>query len=274
MTACLAESLAWIGLPAEVNSALTAWNWPPRQVAAITGQLTAGETPAANTHPALAALAAIEGLANMRALHRKRGVSDVISQATAADLALWIREYHRRKGTWGLAETSWLRHHLAGRLFRLGRLQFMPAACGFPSLLPTDPVRAGDSVLEVHIPADSPLRPADCLAAFKAAAVFFTHEHWLGFTCESWLLSPQLNELLPKESNILAFQQFFTPLSHYMDDRQMIERVFGCFPLNMATAPQVTALQRAVLIYYNAGKQLQGAAGFRPRYSNADNKKI
>lgn len=197
--------------------------------------------------------------------HRRRGVPEEVSQATAADLALWMREHYRRHSVWGLSEGGWLCHHLAGRLFRFGRLQFMPGICSFPELRPTDPLQAGDPVLEVHIPAGEALLPEACLASFAAATAFFAHEPWRGFTCESWLLGAQLSAVLPPDANILAFQRFFIPLPGHMDDRQMIERVFGVWPLDPATAPRETKLQRAVLAHYAAGGCLEGGVGFRPR---------
>ena len=215
--------------------------------------------------PATAALAAVDALPTMRERHRARGVAESVSRATAADLGLWIREHHRRHGAWGLSETGWLRFHLAGRLFRLGRLQFMPAACNLP-LRPGDPLRSGDPVLEVHIPAGEPLAPDTCLAAFAAAAAFPWDAPWVGFTCASWLLAPRLPEVLPPGSNVLAFQRLFSPLPCTMDDRQTIERVFGAWPLDPATAPRTTSMQRAILACYARGGRLDGGAGFRPRH--------
>lgn len=253
---------AWIGLDAAAVDALTAAAIDADACQLARSALLAGERPA--TGPVEAALAAIAAIPDMLELHARRGVSDAVSRATAADIALWIREHHRRTGAWGLSEAGWIRHHLAGRLFRLGRLQFMPGTCRLP-LGPQDPLHPGDPVLEVHIPAGGPLLPAECLDAFAQAEAFTWPGPWLGFTCVSWLLGPRLPEVLPPDSNVLAFQRLFRPLPCTMDDRQTCERVLGMWPPDPETAPTATALQRAVLAWYRAGGRLDGGAGFRPR---------
>ncbi len=164
-----------------------------------------------------AALAALDALPGMLALHHQRGVTEAISRATAADLALWMTVHRHHHGNWGLSETGWLRHHLSGRLFRLGRLQFMLTHC--PDLKngrrPTDPVQCGEPVLDVHIPAGEPLARTACLASFSQAAAFFADQSWRGFYCASWLLAPRLPEVLPAVSNIRDFQQLFVPIPRF-----------------------------------------------------------
>ncbi|MBN8524856.1 MAG: DUF5596 domain-containing protein, partial [Planctomycetes bacterium] len=212
-----------------------------------------------------AALAAVDALPAMLAMHRMRGIDADISRATAMDLALWMREHHRRHGAWGLSEGGWLRHHLSGRLLRLGRLQFMPATCRLNGNHAGAAVASGDAVLEVHIPAGEPLTREACLDACARSREVFSGDPWTGWFCRSWLLAPRLAEVLPPGANILAFQSLFAVLPGEMDDRQSIERIFGAWPLDREQAPRATSLQRAVLALYAAGGRLDGAAGFRPR---------
>jgi hypothetical protein len=256
----------WIGLPAEALAALSAAGdgLPGERVEAERRALAAGEQPSSGTSPVLAALAAVLAIPAMVEHHRHQGLTEAISLATAADIALWITEHHRRHGAWGLTETGWIRNHLAGRLIRLGRLQFMLASCDLP-LRAEDPLRVGDPVLEVHIPAGEPLRAEACGESFSEARQVFATREWRGFTCKSWLLATRLTEVLPATSNILAFQRLFQPLPCAMDDRQTIERVFGTWPLDPLQAPRSTALQRAILDFYGRGGRLPGGAGFIAR---------
>lgn len=258
------ELLAWIGLP-EAAEAVAAAHPPAEEVAALRARLLADTAPPAEADPMSVALAALDALDAMRDAHRRRGLSEEISQATAADLALWMREHHRRHGVWGLGEGGWLRHHLSGRLLRLGRLQFMPAHCELTDLRPDEPLQPGDAMLDVHIPAGEPLTAASCADAFARSAACFAATDWRGWFCHSWLLGPRLAEVLPAHSGILVFQRHFTLLSSAMDDRQAIERIFGTWPLDPGTAPRATSLQRAVLAFYAAGNRLHGGCGFRPR---------
>lgn len=72
------------------------------------------------------AVAFLSGFSATRAIHRSRGIAAEVTVATVADLELWIREEKRRSGSWGLAQLGWLVHHFQGRLFALGRLQYLP----------------------------------------------------------------------------------------------------------------------------------------------------
>jgi hypothetical protein len=58
------------------------------------------------------------------AYHQQRGIPWEISRDTLSDLELWLKDYRQQHGHWGFTEMRWLVCHLAGRLFKLGRLQF------------------------------------------------------------------------------------------------------------------------------------------------------
>lgn len=65
----------------------------------------------------------------------------------------------------------------------------------------------------IHIPSDADLSCDKVNASLQqAAACFeaaFPHTAAWPFTCESWLLSPVLEQLLPADSRILSFQKLF-----------------------------------------------------------------
>lgn len=58
--------------------------------------------------------------------HGGRGISNQITLDTFSDLELWMRHYRSKYGIWGMEEQNWLANHFNGKIFRLGRLQFMP----------------------------------------------------------------------------------------------------------------------------------------------------
>jgi len=80
----------------------------------------AGET--GTMFPAVVLLA---GLPGMREFHRKRGIPEEVTLTTLSDIEIWVRHHKERFGTWGFNEIGWLMHHFTGRLYRLGRLQFI-----------------------------------------------------------------------------------------------------------------------------------------------------
>ena len=86
----------------------------------------------------------------------------------------------------------------------------------------------------------------------------------VGFTCSPWLLGSKLADVLPADSNVLAFQRLFELVPSNSNDRQMCERVFEMWPLDLDKAPQTTSMQRAILAYYRKGGRIEAGAGFRP----------
>lgn len=91
-------------------------NWPPPPVAL---------GPDAAMFYAFVCLA---GLPHLERLHRQRGIDPAITYDTAADFALWMEHYHKQYGVWGLSNTTlgWVYSYLAGKLVKLGRLQYRP----------------------------------------------------------------------------------------------------------------------------------------------------
>jgi len=64
----------------------------------------------------------------VRALHRAHGIpADVVADTLGYVLSR-INSYRGRKGAYGLEAhgVGWVRHHLSGEIYRLGRLQFVP----------------------------------------------------------------------------------------------------------------------------------------------------
>lgn len=71
-----------------------------------------------------------------------------------------------------------------------------------------DFLREGDPTIEIHIPSKVVYTPENIRLAFLQALDFYKdfypEHHTKAIACYSWLLSPQLEAVLPPESNILA----------------------------------------------------------------------
>ena len=153
-------------------------------------------------------LSLCEGVAEK---YREAGIPEDILIDTLYDIVRWCESYTAIKGRLYLGEIPWLRRHMSLNLFKLGRLQFAMADsfCDIPKY----GIKSGDPVMEVHIPAGEKLSPEECRKSFEMAKEFFAKyfpEHkYEYFTCHSWLLDSVLNEILPENSNILAFKSLF-----------------------------------------------------------------
>jgi hypothetical protein len=89
------------------------------------------------------------------------------------------------------------------------------------------------------------------------------------FTCESWLMDPQLADYLPETSNIVRFQRRFEilPLTPAVErrargDGDIAGYVFGGARDNLDDYPQETTLQRAYVAHRRSGGHWYARTGW------------
>ena len=160
--------------------------------------------------------------------YTEMGIDQSILYNTLSDIKIWTDVWYGLSGKLGLKETGWIKNHLSGKLFRLGRLQF----CMGRALLDIHgyDVRQNDPVIEIHIPAEEKMRIEDCKSSIAQARLFFSKffpEYKYGcITCHSWLLDKNLAVFLGENSNILKFQNLFDVTSVEESDA-LLKYVFG-----------------------------------------------
>lgn len=180
--------------------------------------------------------------------HLGLGITPEVSAASLADVGLQLRINRRVHGRFGLDTWGWLTLHMAGNLFRLGRLQFHLIRPGRPE---ARTAQEPSWELGVHIPEDGGLSPAAVDASFRDAKLFFAghfpDKPVATATCESWMLDPYLVEHLP-DSNIASFARRFI-LDRCSD--APADAVYFTFRHrgleNLDGLPRKTSLQRVVL---------------------------
>ncbi len=69
------------------------------------------------------------------ALHARRGIPEEITRDTLADIERWIHTEKERHGAFGFREVGWLCNHITGKLFALGRLQFLMEHFSFDDII-------------------------------------------------------------------------------------------------------------------------------------------
>ncbi len=185
-------------------------------------------------------------------LHEKyvdKGVGDDVFYGSLSDIVRWTAEWSHINGHLCLGELHWLRRIFEMRLFRLGRLEFCLADAWFNA--PEKGVRAGQKVIEIHIPPGSPLGTDECRDSVRIAKQFFKKffPEYTGapFVCSSWLLDPGLADFLPPGSNILAFAGLFELVGKEPSDG-ILRFVFrtDATRLNVAQMPPCSSFAAAV----------------------------
>lgn len=184
----------------------------------------------------------------------QREISPEIFWDTMGAFPRFCRECRRSTGAWGFDRGFWTPRQLSGELMRIGTLEY-------------ERLEAEDGpVVALHIPSDASLTPENVAASVRQARAFLAEKfpRWSAapITCDSWLLSPELGEMLPDTSRILAFQKNFRMTGTWDDCRDPLQWVFWAGP-NTAVAelPEQTGLQRALKAFWLAGGNFRGGRG-------------
>lgn len=126
-------------------------------------------------------------------------------------------------------------------------------------------LQPGDTVLELHIPRGDPLTPQDCRDSLAQAFAFFAHHFperpFQACYCHTWFFTPQLQRLLPPESNIVRFQREFYLYPFAGTPAFLWDYAFGEKVTSLASAPRDTSLRRAVLDWLESDGELFDLAG-------------
>ena len=167
----------------------------------------------------------------------------------------FISEHRRSYGRDGFDRYGWTVRQIGAKLFRIGELEYELVAG-----------ETGRQEIGLHIPSlNESLRKADA----------FLREYFPGWadaprTCESWLLSPVLKDLLPPSSRILGFQNAFDLTGMEPEDDSALEWVFhiaeGQRPFTDYTSlPEDTSLQRNMKALLLRGRKPGAASGVLAR---------
>lgn len=118
-------------------------------------------------------------------------------------------------------------------------------------------------VLDIHIPDKNAGRLTIelCKDAFLRAFEFFPKHFpdfiYKGFMCNTWILEPKFQKILPPESNIVLFQKLFHLIPIIGGEENMLDSVFPGVPADQINTIKNTSLQRLILdnkkhgIYFN-----------------------
>jgi hypothetical protein len=205
-------------------------------------------------------MALVASADDVRRFHAARGIPAADSASGLRDLGQQVAVHRRTYGEFGLHTQGWLVCVWSGAYFWLGRLAF--------NLMRLD----GRWVIDTHIPEGGPLTPETVDASFaRARDLFGRHFADLpaeAFHCHSWLLDPQLADVLPADSNIVRFQRrwelYGDPTRGDDDAVFFVFRQRHTTRESRAGLPRDTTLQRAILDRIDAGSHWQLRHGSIP----------
>ena len=151
-------------------------------------------------------------------------------------------------GRYGFDRDWWTWRILCGRLVRLGALEYEQAEYQGPAFAGMVP---GQPCLHLHIPSDADLSDQARRQSYARAWA-----RWeLPIVCESWLLAPALDKLLPADSRLRRFRAEFVPGPAEEDAEDVYQWLFQG-EKRLDRLPQTTSLQRAAKAWLEEGKKI------------------
>ena len=129
--------------------------------------------------------------------YKEYKISDKIYVETMKCFPRFVNDYYRRFGSYKFVEDWWTYRQTSMMLFRIGELEY----------------EITDDSINIHIPTDASIARDDVYKSLMGAK-YFLNNHFkeignLKATCESWLLSPEIDDFLKPTSHIKAFKSFF-----------------------------------------------------------------
>lgn len=200
----------------------------------------------------------------MKQRYLDAGATEQVYYDTFYDLTIWCDWAHRHLGEWGMVEAPWYVRLYHALVFRLGRLEFEIAETDRNFTWSGGDVAKGAKVIGVHIPEGGPLLAEDCDESFRRADAFFSPDYEM-YTCDSWLTSPALLDLLEPDSNIRAFQNRFEIVDVTYPFPLAEHRVWGIVQQDKSLYSEDTSLRRNLKRYLLDGGHIGMGLGVMRR---------
>lgn len=205
--------------------------------------------------------------------YMRKGIDEKIFFDTFSDVKIWCDNGYEQYGEEGLANIKWIAKHLSMKIFRIGRLQyefshFMILPHAKLKDVAKCPYRLGEKCITLHIPQGEKLDTDKCLESLKEANVFFEKYYpdykYRCYTVITWLVNPDLENVLSKDSNIVKFGKLFNILGYVPDSDMNERRIFGYNKDRANYAPE-NALQEYTLSRIQKKLPLYSYNGYRAK---------
>lgn len=202
-------------------------------------------------------------------MYKEKGIPEEVMVDTLSDVCLRQRMYFENHGKIGISgkDAMWLENIYKLGIFKLGALQFEMSnmeRLNWKGIRyyegAFERIPEGAPILNVHIRKGVDFSREEVDKSFERAESFFVKyfpEHdFEAYTCNSWMLYPGNDKMLPPSSNILDFANRFELIGEADNNEFALEYIFGRYGVKK-DYPQKTSLQA------NARKNLNKlGAGF------------
>ncbi len=182
----------------------------------------------------------------------KRNISNDIFAATMKFCTRFLQEHYQTFQTYKFVWAWWFPRQISLNEYRIGALEY-------------EFVDAKDREIAVHIPSDADLGKRSVAQSINEFNKFRTryYPEWeaVKLTCDTWMLMPELKEMLGEESNIIAFQNLFEIDTVDYEATWYMGWIFPGIEKVDERLPERTTLQRKMKKYLLDGKKFGIAKG-------------
>lgn len=184
--------------------------------------------------------------------YEKIGIDSSVFIQTMKFCTRFLEEHKKIYGFYSFTWGWWFPRQLALQEFRIGELEYEFADNKTKQIY-------------IHIPSDANLKPQCVQESFSEYRKFLHtyYPQWenVPWYCESWMLSPTLNQLLPETSNILSFQKLFRIENIDYDSMAVLDWVYPGQKAALTELSENTSLQRNMKKFLLDGHKVGWAMG-------------
>lgn len=182
----------------------------------------------------------------------KRKISEDIFIATMRFCTRFLNEHYQTSHTYKFVWAWWFPRQISLSEFRIGALEY-------------EFVNGEDQEIAIHIPSDANLHKESVKQSLNEFIefrnIYFSEWENVKFTCDTWMLMPELKELLGEDSNIVAFQNLFEIDTLNYGATWYMGWIFPGYENANESLPERTTLQRRMKKYLLDGKRFGIAKG-------------
>lgn len=182
----------------------------------------------------------------------RRSLPEDVFIATMKFCTRFLREHYQTYQTYKFIWAWWFPRQISLNEYRIGALEY-------------EFVDVEDREIAIHIPSDADLQKEAVDQSiqdfYKFRSRYYPDWEKVKLTTDTWMLMPELKELLGEDSNIIAFQNLFEVDVIDYDAVWYMGWIFpGCEKADVFL-PERTTLQRNMKKYLLAGKKFGIAKG-------------
>jgi hypothetical protein len=182
----------------------------------------------------------------------RRGISQDVFAATMRFCTRFLQEYYHTFDTYRYIWDWWFPRQISLNEFRIGVLEY-------------EFIDGEKREVAIHIPSDADMKPdsvqTSLMQFHKFRSDYFSEWTGVNLTCKTWMLMPELQELMDENANLIAFQKLFE--IDYIDRTAVWYKdwIFPAYDKMDENLPEDTCLQRNLKTYLLSGNTFGIAKG-------------